>query len=155
MKTNLSANRQKGILLLEAMIAILLFSVGVLAVVGLQANAIKNVAQSKFRSDGAFLANQILGQMWSDRSNIPNYVLPSGSSAFVTAWATQVGNTLPNATGTNAPTITITPTAYAGPPSYTAYQITVTVRWQTAEEVNSSPRPAAHQHITTATITCC
>jgi len=72
-----------------------------------------------------------------------------------TAWATQVGNTLPNATGTNAPTITITPTAYAGPPSYTAYQITVTVRWQTAEEANSSPRPAAHQHITTATITCC
>jgi len=75
MKTNLSANRQKGILLLEAMIAILLFSVGVLAVVGLQANAIKNVAQSKFRSDGAFLANQLLGQMWSDRAKYSSNAL--------------------------------------------------------------------------------
>jgi type IV pilus assembly protein PilV len=155
MRAIVSTKQQQGILLLEAMIAILLFSIGVLAVVGLQANAMKNVAQSKFRSDAAFLANQIVGQMWADRTNVANYVLPSGSSAFVTAWKTQVAATLPNASGANAPTVAITPTAYAGPPSYTAYQITVTVRWQTPEEMNASPVPPAHQHVTTATITCC
>jgi type IV pilus assembly protein PilV len=155
MNSMLNVKSQKGVLLLEAMIAILLFSVGVLAVVGLQANAIKNVSQSKFRSDAAFMANQILGQMWADRTNVANYALPSGSSANVTAWKTQVGATLPNATGANAPTITITPTAYAGPPAYTSYQITVTVRWQTADEMSAASRPPAHQHVTTATITCC
>ena len=153
MKTIVSMKAQKGVLLLEAMIAILLFSVGVLAVVGLQANAIKNVAQSKYRSDAAFLVDQILGQMWSDRINIGNYVLPSGTSPYVTAWVTQVGAALPNATAANAPTITIAPTAYAGPPAYTAYQITVTVYWQSAEELKAGL--AAHKHVTTALITCC
>jgi type IV pilus assembly protein PilV len=145
--------RQSGVLLLEAMIAILLFSVGVLAVVGLQANAIKNVAQSKYRSDAAFLADQIIGQMWADRTNIPNYALPSGTSANVTTWAAQVGNTLPNATGTSAPTITITPTVNVGPPAYTSYQITVTVKWRNAEEANANM--PVHQHVTSALITCC
>jgi len=153
MKTFRDAKHQGGVLLLEAMIAILLFSVGVLAVVGLQANAIKNVTQSKYRSDAAFLADQIIGQMWADRSNIPNYVLPSGTSANVTAWATLVGNTLPNATGASAPTITITPTVNVGPPAYTSYQITVTVRWRNAEEVQANM--PARQHVTTALITCC
>jgi type IV pilus assembly protein PilV len=95
MKTFKHAKHQGGVLLLEAMIAILLFSVGVLAVVGLQANAIKNVTQSKYRSDAAFLADQIIGQMWADRANIPNYVLPSGTSANVTAWAALVGPRCP------------------------------------------------------------
>jgi type IV pilus assembly protein PilV len=155
MKTIVSTKRQKGILLLEAMIAILLFSVGVLAVVGLQANAIKNVAQAKYRSDASFLANQILGEMWSNRTTVANFAYPGGSAAQVTAWATQVGTTLPNTTGANAPTVAVTTTNYAGPPAYQAHQVTITVRWQTPEEFNASPRPPAHQHVTSALITCC
>ena len=149
MKTIPKMKSQKGVLLLEAMIAILLFSVGVLAVVGLQANAIKNVSQSKYRSDAAFLADQILGQMWSDRTNIATYAYPGGNSSNVTAWATQVQTTLPNATTPNAPTIVIAPQAYVGPPSYTAYTVTITVKWKSPDE------STAHQHVTTALITCC
>jgi len=57
---------QQGSVLLEAMIAILIFSMGVLAIVGLQAAMIKNTADSKFRADAGFIAQQRIGLMWSD-----------------------------------------------------------------------------------------
>lgn len=155
MKTVLDIKNQKGILLLEAMIAILLFSVGVLAVVGLQANAIKNVAQSKYRSDASFFADQILGQIWANRNNAASYAYAGGTPPTVAAaWVQQVRDTLPNAQ-TYSPTIAITTNTYAGPPTYSAYSITVTVFWQTADEFSANPRPAAHRHTTTALITCC
>jgi type IV pilus assembly protein PilV len=65
---------QRGSMLLEGLIAILIFSMGILALVGLQAVSIKNTADAKYRSDAAFLANQILGQMWADNpSNLATY----------------------------------------------------------------------------------
>lgn len=65
---------QAGVMLLEALIAILVFSFGILAIVGLQASAIKSTSDAKFRADAAFLANQILGVIWSDdRANLAGY----------------------------------------------------------------------------------
>lgn len=56
--------RQSGLALLEGLIAILIFSMAVLAVVGLQATAISKGSESQYRADAAFLANQLLAQMW-------------------------------------------------------------------------------------------
>ena len=61
-------HRQSGAMLLEALIAILMFSLGVLGIVGLQAVSIKLAGDAKYRSDAALLAEEMLGQMWaSDR----------------------------------------------------------------------------------------
>jgi type IV pilus assembly protein PilV len=65
---------QRGVVLLEAMIAILLFSMGVLAIVGLQATMIKNTADSKYRADAGYIAQQRLGVLWSDPANAATYV---------------------------------------------------------------------------------
>jgi type IV pilus assembly protein PilV len=63
-------------MLLEAFIAILLFSMGILALVGVQATAIKHAADAKYRAEAAHLANQIIAQMWADiPGNLPTYVL--------------------------------------------------------------------------------
>lgn len=105
---------QQGSVLLEALFAILLFSIGVLALVALQGVSIKNSVDAKYRSDASYLANQIVAQMWLDRSNIDRYAhYATGSScAFtgaasanvppswvtpVTAWVTQVTSLLPGA----------------------------------------------------------
>src|SRR5439155_165247 len=48
--------RQDGVMLLEALIAILIFSIGILAVVGLQAVSIRNVTDAKHRTEAAYLA---------------------------------------------------------------------------------------------------
>lgn len=64
---------QQGVVLLEAMIAILLFSMGVLAVIGLQAAMIKNTADSKYRADASYIAQQMVGRLWSDPDNRATY----------------------------------------------------------------------------------
>lgn len=57
---------QQGSVLLEALVAFLIFSMGILGVIGLQATAINNTLDARFRSDAAFLANQIIAEMWTD-----------------------------------------------------------------------------------------
>ena len=52
-----AGSRQRGATLLEALIGILIFSVGILALVGMQALAIKHMSDAKYRSDAAFFAN--------------------------------------------------------------------------------------------------
>lgn len=64
---------QKGSVLLEAMIAILIFSVGILALAGLQAAMIKNTSDNKYRSDASFIAQQQIGRMWADPNNLAAY----------------------------------------------------------------------------------
>ena len=99
MKTNLKIKNQKGSVLLEAFIAIVLFSIGILGLVGVQAAALKNSAESKNRAEASYLANQIIGHMWADNpANLASYAhnpttgagcnFSGGAStnANVTAW---------------------------------------------------------------------
>ena len=80
------ARSQQGVVLIETMVAILIFSVGVLAIVGLQAAMVKNIAESKFRSEASYIAQSRVGQIWADPDNAATYVetdtpisiLPSG-----------------------------------------------------------------------------
>ena len=65
---------QKGVVLIEAMIAILLFSIGVLAIVGLQAAMIKNADDSKYRAEAGYIAQKRIAQMWADPANVATYV---------------------------------------------------------------------------------
>ncbi|MBA4381384.1 MAG: prepilin-type cleavage/methylation domain-containing protein [Sideroxydans sp.] len=62
---------QKGVVVVEAMIAILIFSIGVLGIVGMQANMIKNTTESKYRGDAGYIAQQQLGILWADPANLP------------------------------------------------------------------------------------
>ena len=90
-------DKQRGSMLLEALIAILIFSMGILAIVGLQSSAVSFTTDAKYRTDACFLANQSIGQMWVDRANLASYVvtdapvaaLPSGKRTIAVA-----GNTV-------------------------------------------------------------
>lgn len=64
-----SLSHQSGVMLVEVLIAILIFSVGLLGIVGMQGMAIQQVTDARFRTDAALLANQLIARMWvSDRS---------------------------------------------------------------------------------------
>jgi type IV pilus assembly protein PilV len=147
MNNTIPMKSQKGVLLLEAMIAILLFSVGVLAVVGLQANAIKNVSQSKYRSDAALFADQIIGAMWADRANLMLYAYPqTGGNIYRNDWVTRLNTALPNPDAR----VIVSQTNVAGPPASVLSQVTVTIQWQTGDERRQGKPP--HQYVATATI---
>ena len=83
-----SPNSQQGVVLLESLIAILIFSLGVLGIVGLQASMIKSTSDAKFRSEASYIAQQKIGLMWADPLAIPadldatidiSTLLPSGT----------------------------------------------------------------------------
>lgn len=108
--------KQKGSILLEALIAILIFSMGILALMGLQANAINAVSESKYRSNASFLANRIIGQIWADRANLATYACnpcttTGTGNADTRAWATEIQGgalQLPGVTdAANQPTIVL------------------------------------------------
>jgi type IV pilus assembly protein PilV len=83
--------QQSGVMLLEAMIAILIFSIGILAIIALQAAAVNASSDAKYRSDACMLANELLGQMRSGNRLAAtlqtNY--QTGGAAFL-AWQTKV-----------------------------------------------------------------
>jgi type IV pilus assembly protein PilV len=110
-----SIHRQHGVLMLEALIGILIFSIGILALVAMQATALSQVSDAKYRSEAAFLADRMIGEIWATRGN--------NVSALTTAWVNEISGAspplLPNATGANAPTVVV-----AGS------RVTVTVYWQ-------------------------
>jgi type IV pilus assembly protein PilV len=119
-----SASSQQGVVIIEALIAILIFSFGVLGIVGMQANMIRNTSDSKFRSDAAYIAQQRIGLMWSDPVNVLNFLEP--------APGTDISDLLPNGTRTVE--------------QVNVGEFVVTVRWQQPGEVQ-------HKFTTTATIT--
>ena len=79
---------QRGVVLLESLIAILIFSLGILALVGLQAAMITNTSDARYRAEANYIAQQHLGVMWADPNNLGGYLdaakpipdlLPSGT----------------------------------------------------------------------------
>lgn len=106
-KTMISLKLQHGVMLLEALISILIFSIGILAIVALQANSIKLATDSKYRADANLLANRLIGEMWLAHTDAGFTTAFSTGGASYVAWASDVASTLPT-TGVSAPTVIIT-----------------------------------------------
>jgi type IV pilus assembly protein PilV len=65
---------QQGVVLLESLIAILIFSMGILALVGLQAAMITNTSDARYRAEANYIAQQRLGDLWADPNNLGPYL---------------------------------------------------------------------------------
>jgi type IV pilus assembly protein PilV len=100
-------------MLLEVLVALLIFSIGVLGIVGLQAAMTKAQTGSQFRADAAFLAQRLIGTMWSDVTNFSSYN-GAGCTSYprCSEWASEVATALPGGTAivdaSAAPAVTIT-----------------------------------------------
>lgn len=107
--TACTVSRQRGMTLLEILVAIVVLSFGLIGLVGLQARALQISVGSEDTNRAALLANELASQMWLARTT-------SLPAATVQAWQeavednTQAG--LPNGSGDvtlngNVATITI------------------------------------------------
>jgi type IV pilus assembly protein PilV len=120
---------QSGVMLLEALIGILIFSLGVLALVGMQALAVKVATESRERAEASNLASQLIGEMWINRANLANYEYTAGSGAVpaeLTNWVAQVQAALPNA-NVYLPSVSIGTPTMAG---VNGNEVIITIRWQ-------------------------
>lgn len=89
----------RGFMLIEALVALLIFSFGVLGIVGLQASMTKAQTQSKFRADASLLAQQAIGALWADRTNLARYdTITAACTGYARCveWQARVAAALPN-----------------------------------------------------------
>ncbi len=96
-------DRQHGIVLLDALIAILIFAIGILGIVKLQSSAVGFASDAKFRSDAGMLADQVIGRMWASDPTMlaADYVGAAGSGGpRYTTWNGLVVDALPAGVGT-------------------------------------------------------
>lgn len=138
------AGKQTGSVLLEALIGILIFSLGILAVVGMQASAVRASTDAKYRSDASMLANQLIGQMWSSNRSaavLQTYAGGGGSdgAAYLT-WLADVNTLLPGSTGAQQPVVTVNPLNN---------QVTVQLFWLAPGEPTGT---APHQYVVVAQV---
>lgn len=130
---------QQGVMLLEALIGVLIFSLGVLALVAMQSVSVSSVSNAKYRVEAAFLAEEIMNYMWLDPQNIQiGYAYPGGNSVYLQDWVTRVqagGTGLPNA-ATYPPTVVIVNTQPAGVSPI--WQATVRINWKAPDALAPS-----------------
>lgn len=136
-----------GFMLLEVLVALLVFSLGVLGLVGLQSAAIKQSGQAKFRADASLLANELIGEMWvSNRgfASLQSNFSSADEGVRYEAWLAKVKTTLPGA-DSHPPVVTLAridplvpldPAAAAPTPSS---RVTVTMKWKAPGEPSSEP----------------
>ena len=116
MKTPAIPSRRRrasaGFTLIEVLISILIFSVGVLGTVALQARAAQFAEQNGDRSRAAVLANEMVSNMWAHQSATPD-------STYLTSWQTAV----------STPSVSGLPNG-SSKVSTTGSSATVTVYWK-------------------------
>jgi type IV pilus assembly protein PilV len=147
---------QGGVALLEAMIAILVFSVGVLGVVGLQARSVQGLSEAGFRSQAVQHANEIIAEMWmTDPGLRANLYNSATSGSRYTAWLSGVtsGSRLLPGASANLPTVVVNtvqqPIVISPGDSFTYSDVTITIRWLPPGSPAGSP---VSQYVTTARI---
>jgi type IV pilus modification protein PilV len=107
---DLQRSRQSGFTLLEVLIALLVLSIGLLGLAGLQAYSLQNNQSAAYSSHATFLGYDILDRIRANRENAEDYSIaidddaPDGTSIAaqdLRAWKTNLGNLLPGIAGSD------------------------------------------------------
>jgi type IV pilus assembly protein PilV len=91
-----------GFALVEVLVAVLLFTIGILGLVGLQATMTQTQTESKVRADAANLVDELATVMWGELGNQNTLTNLAGFStsgcagnAACNAWLTKLAKALP------------------------------------------------------------
>jgi type IV pilus assembly protein PilV len=118
-------------MLVEVLVAALIFAFGVLGIVGLQAYMAQAQTQGKFRADASYLAQELIGRIWSDLPSAAQYSSANcAARPACLAWRTKAQAMLPGSTFNVAVTGVGTP--------ITSYSVVITINWRTPDGVQHS-----------------
>ncbi|SDX73406.1 type IV pilus assembly protein PilV [Variovorax sp. YR634] len=121
---------QRGIVLLEALVALLIFSVGVLGLIGLQATSVKQASAAEYRSTAVLQANDLISRMWvSDRSDTVLQAQFAATGDGYKAWKDAWTSALPGTTS-NPPDVVIKSEDKGAAATLGTNTVTITIYWQ-------------------------
>ena len=140
MRTDTLMRRQQGSALIEGLLTLVIFSIGIIGLLMLLSAALVESGNARYRSEASLLVSDLVGRMWSGDRSLDSLRSRFGDkqSNDYQQWLQRVQSTLPAATTTaNAPQVTIGDQR----------DVTITVGWQSPGE--NSP----HQLVVSTRIT--
>ena len=138
-----AARYQRGAFLLEALVAILIVSFGILGIVGLQAQAVKITNDSQYRAEAVYLATELMSQMWADDyKTLQTDYDSTGGGAKYGAFKNKVKAQLAGAWVSDPDVIFDD----ANAPSLQSSYVTITIEFRTPGE------PVTHQYVTSGVV---
>jgi len=130
----IAARAARGAVLLDGLIAIVLFSIGILGLVGLQGLSIQHAGNAKYRTDAALYADRLLAQMWAGANSASLSADYATGGVAYRAWKAELAANLPGADA-NPPTVV-----------FDGSQVTIAVHW------NSPGERVVHDYLTVSQI---
>jgi type IV pilus assembly protein PilV len=141
-RASLVARRAGGFALIEVLVSVLLFAIGILGLVGLQASMTQAQTSSKVRADAANLADELVAIMWSDITNIADYTAAGcAGSVRCNGWLTKLPQMLPGGTLSTL-TVDLTGTSVT---NQDYGLVTITLTW-------TLPNGGAHSYTTVSNV---
>jgi type IV pilus assembly protein PilV len=139
----LVARRSAGFAMIEVLVALLLFAIGILGLVGLQATMTQTQTESKVRADAANLVDELATLMWSEvtnttpmTANLAAYTTSGcGGNTRCAAWLAKLGEVLPGGTLDSLSYNTVADTNDVNHGS-----VSVTLKW-------STPNGGEHKYV--------
>jgi len=114
---------QSGMFVIEALISILLFAVGIVGLVMVASQGTNQTAQAKSRNDASYLAGELIGELWVTVN--PNGTPPKDLTAALAdvgpGWQARVAAVMP--VGSPVPT-----------PAVSGTQVTIDIQWPDTKE---------------------
>lgn len=119
--------KQLGNALVESMVAMLIFCVGILGLTALELSLVHHDVEAKMRTQASLFADGLIGMITADAANAACYAMPvpnSGPAGCGSATATQFATTWYNTVTSTLPNSSVTSSLTAN------QQYTVTITWQ-------------------------
>jgi type IV pilus assembly protein PilV len=118
-------NRQQGIALLEALVAIVILGIGLLGTVGLQARAYSALSEAGMRAEATIATEKLIGVMSNDLANASAYAVAEGAvpPTRLAAWYAETQANIPGAV------IKVVVTPVAGLVAGSRFQVDAEIRW--------------------------
>ena len=91
--------RERGIALLEALIATLLLALGLLGAIGMQARAYSALSEASMRAEASMAGERLLALMTIDQPNLASYAYAGSgaASAQLAGWMAETRSAIPGA----------------------------------------------------------
>ncbi len=100
---------QRGVALVEALIAVVLLAIGLIGAIGIQARSVGALSDATARAEAVMASESLVGIMSNDQLNLSQYVLAQAGtpSTRLAPWYAETQAAIPGA----SVTVAVTPTA--------------------------------------------